>query len=94
MTKEKTLKLPKNKRSMPIWQSDALHDTLQKTTQMLYNMDEVAKAEGLDRIQMGVAPVPVALLYEICEGYNILYDKLLKEQLIKAANPQTNQNIH
>lgn len=94
MAKDKTLRVPKNKRSFNIWESKALNETLQKTTLILNNIDKVAEEEGYDKITLGTSAVPVVLLYEVCEAYNILYEKLLKEQLIKTANPKIDNNIH
>lgn len=94
MAKDKTLRVPKNKRSFNIWESKALNETLQKTTLILNNIDKVVEEEGYDKITLGTSVTPVVLLYEICEAYNILYEKLLKEQLIKTANPKSDNNVH
>lgn len=94
MATRNTLVIPKNPRKFNIWESNSLNETLQKTTQILYNIEEQAVKNDIDIHNMGDTAVPVHLMYEICEAYSILFNRLVKEQLLITANPQSNNNFH
>jgi hypothetical protein len=94
MANRKTLTIPKNPRKFSIWESDALNETLQKTYQLVHNIDKLSADNEVDIHVMEDTNIPVHLLYEICEAYNILYSRLLKEQLLVTANPKSNNNLH
>lgn len=94
MAERKTLNIPKNPRKFNIWQSNGLNETLQKTVQILYNIETEAIKKDVDIHNMGDTHIPVHLMYEICEAYNVLYNKLVKEQLLITANPQSNSTLH
>ena len=94
MTARKTLNIPKNARKFNLWQSNGLNETLQKTIQILHNIEEESLVNQIDIHRLGETTIPVHLMYEICEAYSVLYNKLLKEQLLITANPQTNNNYH
>jgi hypothetical protein len=94
MANRKTLNIPKNPRKFNIWESDALNETLQKTHQLVYNIEDLSVKNDVDIHVMEDIKIPVHLLYEICEAYNILYSRLLKEQLLVTANLNSNNNLH
>ena len=94
MAQRKTLNIPKNPRKFNIWQSNGLNETLQKTIQILYNIETESLKNEVDVHNMGETSIPVHLMYEICEAYSVLYNRLLKEQLLITANPKTNDNYH
>ena len=94
MASRKTLHIPRNPRKFNIWQSNGLNETLQKTVQILYNIEVESLRNEVDIHNMGETTIPVHLMYEICEAYSVLYHKLIKEQLLITANPQSNNNYH
>ena len=79
MAQRKTLNIPKNPRKFNIWQS---------------NIETEAVKKDVDIHNLGETSIPVYLMYEICEAYNVLYNKLVKEQLLITANPQSNTTLH
>ena len=94
MAVRKTLVIPKNPRKFNIWESNGLNETLQKTVQILHNIEEEALKSEVEIHDMGDTAIPVYLMYEICEAYSILFNRLIKEQLLITANPQSNNNFH
>jgi hypothetical protein len=91
---KKTLKVPKNPRKYNVWDSSYLNSMTEKCAQIVANIDSMADKEGLYPNELGSIEFPVELIYEVCESYVIMYEKLLKENLLITANPQTNPNIH
>ena len=94
MATRKTIVVPKNPRKFNIWESNGLNETLQKTVQILRNIEELSVKNEVDIHNMGDTSIPVHLMYEICESYSILFNRLLKEQLLITANPKSNNNLH
>jgi hypothetical protein len=94
MARRQTLKIPKNPRKFNIWESNGLNEILQNTHQLLANMDTLSIEQDLHIHELGTMNMPIHLLYDICEAYGILYNKLLKEQLLITANPIQNNNYH
>lgn len=94
MAKDKTLTIPKNKNKLKLWQSAHLNQTMQTAVELLASVQTVSDSADTSPEKIGVVGVPAYLLYEICEGYIIMYEKLLKEQLLITANPKSNPVIH
>ena len=94
MINKKTLKIPKNPRKYNVWDSSYLNSMTEKCAQIVANIDKIAEDEGVYPNELGSIDMPVDLIYEVCESYVIMYEKLLKEHLLITANPQENPNIH
>lgn len=89
-----TLRIPKNPRKYNIWESDQLNSTMEKCAQLLSNFNKVAEETGTYPSDIDTLSIPAHLVYEICESYVVMYEKLLKEQLLITGNPVANLNIH
>lgn len=92
--KRKTVIVPKNPRKANVWESSSVFSTVEKASQILYNIQNISEVTGDLPNEMPDTEVPVILLQELCENYLFMYQKLLKEQLLITANLSTNPNIH
>lgn len=94
MIKRKSLTVPKNPRKCNIWDSAFYNELLNNTVQITHNIDKVSKETNIPISSMKPLLLPAHLVYEICEGYTQMYNKLLKEQLLVTANLKSNPIIH
>ena len=94
MAHRQTLRVPKNRLKFNLWDSAALNDTMQKAAQIVYNIEAEAEKQDKSIHRLGNSTVPMFLLHEICEHYTIMYNRLLKEQLLITANPPSNNTLH
>lgn len=92
--KRKQLKVPKNPRKYNIWDSDSLNSTAQKAIQLIHNIEEVSQETNTFIHELPPSRMPMELVYEVCEAYISIYNKLLRENLIITANPESNNNLH
>lgn len=93
-SKQSTLRIPKNPRKYNLWKSTQLNSTMNKCMEILANFNKIAETNEVYPSDLDNLNIPATVVYEICEGYVVMYEKLLKEQLLITANPQTNLNIH
>lgn len=82
------------KRAFRIWDSAVLYDLMVKSAQIKQNIEKISKIHNKELPDLGTTDVPVELLYEICTGYQAMYEKLLKEHLLVSANPKQHPLIH
>ncbi len=94
MTKRKILRVPKNPRKFKIWDSDHLNKVAQKAAQIVYNIEQLSEEEGTYIHELPSTQLPTHLVYEVCEAYVAMYQKLLKEQLLITGNPDTHPHLH
>jgi hypothetical protein len=94
MTSRQTLRVPKNRRKFNLWESDSLNNTMQKAVQIVHNIETEAEKQNESIHLLGNSNVPMFLLHEICEHYTIMYNRLLKAELLITANPSSNDNLH
>ena len=94
LIKRQTLRIPKNTRKFYLWDSAALGSTMQSTAQIVHNIEKQSSEQDIPIHLLGNTTLPMFLLHEICEHYTIMYNRLLKEQLLITANPPSNNNLH
>lgn len=95
MTEPRKPILNKNrKRAFRIWDSAFLYEIMVNTAQIKQNIERIAELKNQELSELGAQEVPLELLYEICVGYQQVYDKLLKEHLIVTANLKQHPLIH
>lgn len=82
------------KRAFRIWDSSFLYDIMVKSAQIKQNIETISIKTNKELPELGSTDVPVELLYELCVGYQQMYDKLLKEHLLVSANPKQHPLIH
>lgn len=92
--KKLALRIPKNPRKYNIWESTALASTMEKCMQITANFHQAIKEDDVYPSDMDNVNIPASLMFEICESYVVMYEKLLKEQLLITGNPEANHNIH
>lgn len=92
--KRSTLRIPKNPRKHNLWESSQLNTTMNKCVQLLANFNKMAEENSVYPSDLDTLNLPASLVYEICEGYVVMYEKLLKEQLLITANPKQHPLIH
>lgn len=78
--------MTKNKRSFRIVDSRDIHKTLELTVQFQNKIEEACLQYGVNPSDMPNSVLPTNILYEIVASHNIMYDKLLAEELIYSAN--------
>jgi len=88
--------LVNNIRKFKVWDSAILNDVLEKSVQIVYNIDTLTTTEEKDIMDYPPTTIPVHLLYNLCTCYNAMYDKLLEEGLVTSASKHkfTQEKFH
>lgn len=80
-----------NQRKLRIWDAKALYTLLGTCIEFRTTIEEMmAESDG----SLPPSVVPTDMLYNIVAAYEVMYDLLLKEQLIKTGNPKPTTTIH
>ena len=79
-----------NQRKLRIWDAKALYTVLSRAIEFRTTIEEMMSDNGM----LPPSLVPTDELYNLVAAYEVMYDLLLKEQLIKTGNPKPTTTIH
>lgn len=84
-----------NPRKLRIWDSTAINDTYVTMLQIQEKINEILKTnENVSLEDLPASMIQTRELYMISLCYEVMFDMLVKEQLIKSGNPRPNTTVH
>ena len=77
-----------NPRKLRIWNSLVLYEHMALVDQFVAQIQEMSNEEGLPISQLPSSVTPTLMLFNICQCYKAMYNKLVEEDLIKENSPK------
>ena len=77
-----------------IWDSIQLHETVKNCVEFRAKLEELCVENNKQLHELPDSLIHSDLLYMIVASNEVMYNKLLEQDLLKTLNPTTNINIH
>jgi hypothetical protein len=78
-----------------VWNTKLLNDIYAISTQLRASIENISKQTGI--MNLAVLPpstIPTSTLYELVACYEVLYNRLLEEDLLKTGNIKQTKGLH
>jgi len=79
-------------RKFRVWDNNYIFHSYEKALQIKHKIDHIATTTRVS--DMPLCAVPPDVLYELVTCYQVMYDRLLEENLIVAGYPKTTNKLH
>ena len=83
-----------SKQQFRIWESIQLHETVKNCIELRFKLEQICIEQKKQLTELPDSLIHSDLLYMIVASNEVMYNKLLEQDLLKTLNPTTNINIH